>query len=275
MPDMQRDRGGKAMSGSVVLDRASVGYGTKVVIRDITLEVERGEILALVGPNGGGKSTVLKTIAGQIRALGGSVAVAGKDPKETDPRELAKMMAVVLTGRIRPERMTGFDVAAMGRYPYTGRMGILSAEDRRITEESLELLEARDLAEVPFEEMSDGQKQRILLARALCQEPEILVLDEPTSYLDIRYKIMLAKLLRKLAREKNMTVLLSLHEPEMVPYLADRVLCVKGDTIFRQGKPEEILTREGICELYGIPEKDYEESWLKFISDTGCGNGVY
>ncbi|MCR5370776.1 MAG: ABC transporter ATP-binding protein, partial [Clostridium sp.] len=171
--------------------------------------------------------------------------------------------------------MTGFDVAAMGRYPYTGRMGILSPEDRRITEESLELLEARDLAEVPFEEMSDGQKQRILLARAICQEPEVLVLDEPTSYLDIRYKIMLAKLLRKLAREKNMTVLLSLHEPEIVPYLADRVLCVKGDTIFRQGKPEEILTREGICELYGIPEKDYEESWLKFISDTGCGNGVY
>ena len=250
------------MTYTVELQQAAVGYGEKTVVRDITLHVRSGEILALIGPNGGGKSTILKSIAGQIRALGGTISVMGKDPGKADPAEMAKIMAQVMTGRIRPEQMTGFDVAALGRYPHTGRMGRHSPEDRRITQEALALLEAEDLSEVFFEEMSDGQKQRILLARAICQEPEVLILDEPTSYLDIRYKILLTTLLRKLSRERGMTILLSLHEPEIVPYAADRVLCVKGDVIFGEGTPEELLTEEFIGKLYDLSPEDMEKSWI-------------
>lgn len=250
------------MSYTIVLQQVSVGYGTKAVVRDITLQVREGEILALIGPNGGGKSTILKSIAGQIRLLGGHIAVAGQDPAKAEPGELAKHMAQVMTGRIHPEQMTGFDVAALGRYPHTGRMGLLTPEDRRIAREALAMLEAENLSDVPFEEMSDGQRQRILLARAICQEPEVLLLDEPTSYLDIRYKVLFVKLLRKLAEERGMTILLSLHEPEMVPYLADRVLCVKGDTVFGEGSPGEILTEEKLCELYDLSPEAFRESWL-------------
>ena len=250
------------MTYTVELQQAAVGYGAKTVVRDISLKIQKGEVLALIGPNGGGKSTILKSIAGQIRVLGGRIAVAGKDPTKADPGEMAKVMAQVMTGRIHPEQMTGFDVTALGRYPHTGRMGLLSPEDRRITQEALALLEAEELSEVFFEEMSDGQKQRILLARAICQEPEVLVLDEPTSYLDIRYKILLTKLLRKLARERGMTILLSLHEPEIVPYAADRVLCVKGDVIFGEGTPEELLTEEFIGKLYDLSPEDMEKSWI-------------
>ncbi|MBQ4149105.1 MAG: ABC transporter ATP-binding protein, partial [Clostridium sp.] len=144
------------MTYTVELQQAAVGYGAKTVVRDISLKIQKGEVLALIGPNGGGKSTILKSIAGQIRALGGTISVMGKDPGKADPAEMAKIMAQVMTGRIRPEQMTGFDVAALGRYPHTGRMGLLSPEDRRITQEALALLEAEELSEVFFEEMSDG-----------------------------------------------------------------------------------------------------------------------
>ena len=162
---------------------------------------------------------------------------------------MARKVAVMLTERMKPELMTCHDVVATGRYPYTGRLGVLSGEDENKVDEALMAVHAQELGIRNFLEISDGQRQRILLARAICQEPEVMILDEPTSYLDIRHKLELLEILRKLAKEKEITVIMSLHEIDLAQKISDKVVCVKGDRIAGFGNPEEIFTEEKIREL--------------------------
>ena len=172
-------------------------------------------------------------------------------------RDISRRLSVLMTAHIRPELMTCFDVVATGRYPYTGRLGILTEEDRRKVSQCLELVHASDLAEADFSRISDGQRQRVLLARALCQEPEVLVLDEPTSFLDIRHKLELLAILKDMVRERRLAVLMSLHELDLAQKISDFVVCVHGDVIERQGPPEEIFTSAYIMELYGAARGSY------------------
>lgn len=153
----------------------SVGYHGNVLIHDICTEIKKGEILTLIGPNGSGKSTILKSITKQLTLIGGKVTIGEKNLKDLSYKELATKMAVVLTQRAKPELMTCYEVVAAGRYPYTGRLGILTREDEKKTQEALEIVHATEYAEKSFEAISDGQRQRILLARAICQEPEVLI----------------------------------------------------------------------------------------------------
>ena len=187
----------------------TVGYRGVPLIRDIALRVNRGEILTLIGPNGSGKSTILKSLIRQLALIGGTVYLDGKSLQTLPERDLARTMSVLLTEHVRPELMTCWDVAAAGRYPYTGRLGLLSDEDRAKVDEALALVGADELADRDFSCISDGQRQRVLLARAICQEPEILILDEPTSFLDVKHKLELLAILEKMAREKKMTVIMS------------------------------------------------------------------
>ena len=235
----------------------SVGYRGQALIRGINVSLSRGQILTLIGPNGAGKSTILKTITGQLPAIAGEVLIAGRNLNDWPRGELAKKMAVVLTERVQPEMMSCFDVAAMGRYPYTGRFGALTEEDRRIVLDTLRRVRAEDIADRDFTEISDGQRQRILLARALCQEPEVLVLDEPTSFLDIRHKIDLLGILLEEARERQMTVILSLHEIDLAEKISDLVMCVKGDTVSMLGAPVEVFTDARIASLYDLSRGSY------------------
>ena len=230
----------------------AVGYNGKALIHGIELGVKRGEIVTLVGPNGSGKSTILKTITSQLERISGQALLSGKDLREYSRKELAEQMAVVLTGRLQTELMTCRDVAAMGRYPYTGRLGILSEQDERKVDEALAQVHAEHLAERSFDAVSDGERQRILLARAICQEPEIIVLDEPTSFLDIRHKLELLSILHRMAREQKITVVMSLHEVDLAMKISDRILCVRGEEIFACGTPEEVLSDEVIRELYDL-----------------------
>ena len=167
----------------------TVGYDGSPLIRDIALGVRRGEILTLIGPNGSGKSTILKSLIRELSLLGGTVYLDGREMQRVPASEMARIMAVLMTERVRPELMTCWDVAAAGRYPYTGRLGLLGREDREKVAQALALVHADGFAAQDFSRISDGQRQRVLLARAICQEPEIIVLDEPTSFLDIRYKL--------------------------------------------------------------------------------------
>ena len=194
-------------------------------------------------------------------------------------------MAVVLTDRMKPELMTCYEVVATGRYPYTGRLGILTKEDEKKVEEAMAAVHAVELGNRDFNEISDGQKQRILLARAICQEPEIIILDEPTSFLDIRYKLDLLSILRNMAKEKNITVIMSLHEIDLAQKVADKILCVKGDQIAHYGKPEEIFEENTIRELYDIDNGFFDPLFgsieLKKVSGasqvfvlSSCGGGI-
>ena len=237
----------------------TVGYRGVPLIRDIALRVHRGEILTLIGPNGSGKSTILKSLIRQLALIGGTVYLDGKSLQTLPERDLARTMSVLLTEHVRPELMTCWDVAAAGRYPYTGRLGLLSDEDRAKVDEALALVGADELADRDFSCISDGQRQRVLLARAICQEPEILILDEPTSYLDVRHKLEFLSILQKLCREKALTVILSLHELELAEKISDRILCVNGRAVDRIGTPEEVMTDGYITQLYGIRMGSYDE----------------
>ena len=238
-------------------ENMTVGYGKTPLIRQIGIHVRAGEIVTLIGPNGAGKSTILRSVIRQLGLLEGTVYLDGMPMKGMGEREIAKRMSILMTERIHPELMNCEDVVGTGRYPYTGRMGILTAEDRGKVREAMELVHAWDIASRDFSQISDGQKQRILLARAICQDPSVIVLDEPTSFLDIRHKLELLTILKDLVRRKKVAVLMSLHELDLAQKLSDYIVCVKGEYIERCGTPEEIFTSSYITGLYGITKGSY------------------
>ena len=244
-------------------ERMEVGYDGRPLIRNIRMELNRGEILTLIGPNGAGKSTILKSITRQLSLIGGVIYIDGQEMLRMKGNELAKKQAVVLTERIRPEFMTCEDVVSTGRYPYTGALGLLGDEDKRKVREALELVHATEIRDRDFSAISDGQRQRILLARAICQDPELIILDEPTSFLDIRHKLDFLTILGRMAREKQVAVIMSLHELDLAQKISDQVMCVKGPVIDKTGTPEEIFSAEYIQKLYGVEQGSYN-------AELGC-----
>lgn len=243
----------------ITTEKISVGYDGKPLIEEVEIALRKGEILTLLGPNGAGKSTILKSIARQLSLIAGTVRLDGEDMRTLTGAELSKKMAVVMTKRLRGELMTCEDVVATGRYPYTGRFGVLRAEDHAAVQNAMELVQVAEIGDSLFDRISDGQRQRVMLARAICQEPEILILDEPTSYLDVRHKLEFLSILQKLCREKALTVILSLHELELAEKISDRILCVNGRAVDRIGTPEEVMTDGYITQLYGIRMGSYDE----------------
>ena len=237
----------------------SVGYHGKELIRKIEISLKQGEIVTLIGPNGAGKSTILRSIAKQLSYIRGSVYVEQIPLENLGGKELAKKMAIVFTERITPELMTAWDVVAMGRYPYTGGLGILTDEDRKTIEQSMEQIRILELKNRNFMSLSDGQKQRVMLAKALCQEPKILILDEPTSYLDVKYKLEFLAMLQEMTRKKKIGVLMSLHELDLAERVSDWIVCVKGDEIRYYGAPEDVFRTGFVNELYGITDGTFRE----------------
>lgn len=235
----------------------AVGYGGKPLIENICLHVRRGEIMTLIGPNGAGKSTILKTLARQLTPMAGAVYLDKQALGQMAEKELAQRLAIVTTERIDPELMTCRDIVSTGRHPYTGRLGLLRAEDRTIVENALAQVHAGELAELPFAQVSDGQRQRVLLARALCQQPDVILLDEPTSFLDIHHKLELLDILKNLVRQQRLAVVMSLHELDLAQRVSDMVVCVEKSGALRMGPPEQIFTEENIRALYGLTQESY------------------
>ena len=236
----------------------SAGYDGKALLDQVALSVHRGEIAVLIGPNGAGKSTLLKTLARQLAPVAGAVYLDGQAIHQMSGQALARRLAIVTTERIAPELMTCADVVRTGRYPYTGRFGLLSPEDEAIAAGVLASVHGEDLADRPFACISDGQRQRVLLARALCQQPEVILLDEPTSFLDIRHKIEMLEILRRLVKEQQLAVVMSLHELDLAQRIADTVICVQEGGMGRIGTPEQVFDAGYIRSLYRLEKGSYD-----------------
>ena len=257
----------------VKFDDLSVGYNGKAIINDICIDIKKGEIVALIGPNGAGKSTILKTLTKQLAIIKGQVGFEGRNMHKIPNKELSQKMSVVLTERLKTDLLTCYDVVASGRYPYTGKLGILMPEDEHKVDEAIAAVHATELGPRDFNAISDGQRQRILLARAICQDPELIILDEPTSFLDIKYKLELLSILRNMAKKRNITVISSLHEIDLAMKIADKIICVKGDHIYRYGAPDEIFDEEMIKELYEIDNGFFDPLYgsIELPAPTGEG----
>ncbi len=248
------------------LKELSCGYGKKVIVKGIELEADAGEMICLIGQNGSGKSTVLKTIASMIPPISGSILIDGKNRSDISRNEAARIMSVLFTERVNYDRMTCFEAVSAGRYPYTGRLGILSDDDKRIVNDAMKLTKTYELRDSDIRFISDGQRQLVMLARAIAQQPRIMILDEPSSFLDINNKLRLLGILKKLTATKNMTVIMSLHELELAKQFADRLICIKNGAPDKTGTPDEILSDGYIKELFDIDDEyTYEISDIRQV----------
>lgn len=249
----------------------TVGYDRIPLIKNINLGVRPGEILTLIGPNGSGKSTILKTITKQLKTIGGSVFLGKESMRELTDREISRHLSMVMTERIHTELLSGRDVVATGRYPYTGRLGILSDKDWEKVDEAIALVHAGEVQQQDFRKISDGQRQRLMLARAICQDTQILVLDEPTSYLDMGFKLDILANIRMLARKKKLAIIMSLHELDLAQKISDTIACVKEDRIDRIGTPEEIFTGDYVQQLYGVQACNFDPQTGQMFLDKPQG----
>ncbi len=248
----------------LTFQNTSVGYGGKALIEGISFSVNKGEIVALIGPNGAGKTTILKTAAGLLTPVSGNVLLFEKPVSEYSGSERAKLMSVMLTDRRDVDYMTCREVVSIGRYQYTGMFGSLKESDKAMVEESLELIGAKSIADKEYRTLSDGQKQRVLLARAIVSEPKVLLLDEPTGFLDIGYKISFFETLKKLTEAKQIAVLLSMHETELVKKVADRVICISRENrVEKTGSAADVITPDYMEHLFSITPGKYEDYYGK------------
>ena len=272
-------------NAKIGLSKVRAGYEKKIVLDEVSFTVKPGHILTLMGPNGSGKSTLIKTISKQIESLGGSVFLTGEDMNSLKRVDIAKRMSVMLTERPDPEYMSCMDVVEMGRIPYTGTFGRLDDKDKAAVNEAMELVHITELKDVSYRNISDGQRQRVMLARAIAQDPEVLIMDEPTTFLDIRYKIDLLTILKNLVKKKHIAVILSLHELELAGKISDEVLCVSDGKVQAYGKVEDIIKSGYIEKLYGIQSGKYIETYgsielspvkgePKVFVISGAGTGI-
>ena len=240
-------------------ENLSVGYDNKIVVGGVDVKALRGNMICLLGPNGSGKSTILRTLSGILSPVEGTVYINKNNINKTVKSTLAKKMALVLTEKMNPGLMTAYEIVAMGRHPYTGFFGRLKSEDHEIVKNSLNAVNALNLSHRYYNELSDGEKQKTMIARALAQEPELIILDEPTSHLDIRHKVEVVETLGELCREKGITVIMALHDIDLAIKGCQQVIMVKEGKIVAHGIPEEIVNENVIENLYDISNASYSD----------------
>ena len=227
-----------------------VGYGQKQVIKGIDLGFFPGEFISLLGPNGAGKTTLLRTFSRHLPPLCGSIYLNGRNLRQVSSEDLAKSMSVVLTQRVVPPLFKVYDFVAMGRYPHTTWTGKLRQEDGCVVMEALSLVRAENFIFRDLSTLSDGERQKVLIARALAQEPSIILLDEPTMHLDLKHRMEVMSILQGLCREKGILVIASLHDVDVAARVSDKVALVKGDSITAFGPPEDVLRDDIVSDLY-------------------------
>lgn len=230
----------------------TVAYDGVDVVHDASVTLRPGEVTVLVGPNGSGKSTLLRTIARLQRPRTATLVIDGTDGLALTPREFSRRVALLTQGRPTPSGLTVRDVVEFGRYPYRGRWGRADPDGRAAVDRALAMTGVADLAERGAEHLSGGQLQRVWLAGCLAQETGVLLLDEPTTYLDLRYQIELLDLVRDLADDHGIAVGAVLHDLDQAAALADRIVLLHEGRIVADGLPDDVLTAERLTDIYGI-----------------------
>ncbi|MEA2007828.1 MAG: ABC transporter ATP-binding protein [Chloroflexota bacterium] len=255
------------------LDKLTVAYGDHLALNGVTLEVSPGEILAVIGPNGAGKTTLIRAVSGVIPIKSGAVYSDGRDLSKLTPGQRAKLLAVVPQARPLGGMFTVEQTILMGRTAYMGWLGQPDDDDLAITQLAMQRTKMTHLAERRIAELSGGEQQRALLARALAQATPILLLDEPTNHLDLQHQMNILSLVRELAIEQNLAVLMAIHDLNLVSFFADRVALFVNAELRTLGTLEEVLTEENISAAYQTPVQvlPHPNSGVPLILPTGAG----
>ncbi|ACF14898.1 ABC transporter-related protein [Chloroherpeton thalassium ATCC 35110] len=247
------------------------GHRIRTIVKDLVLELNRGELVCLLGPNGAGKSTLMRTLSGIQMPLAGSIDISGKPISKMSSKEIALHLSIVLTERITVGNLSVYALVALGRSPYTGWMGNLSKDDEQIVREAIEITGTEPFVNAHLSDLSDGERQKVMIARALAQDTPIILLDEPTAHLDLPNRVEIIRLLRKLTQEKGKSILMSTHELDLALQAADKIwlmqekkdgaLDAKSELL--AGIPEELI-------LNGQFEKAFARDGFLFDRATGA-----
>jgi iron complex transport system ATP-binding protein len=235
------------------IDSLSVAYGDKVVLRDVSFEVQPGEILALIGPNGAGKSTLIRAVTGVVPVKSGQVSVDGQDLAGLSHAQRAKILAVVPQARQLGGAFSVEQAVMMGRTPYLNWLGQEGEADKAAVRSALEQTYLETFADRQIAKLSGGEQQRVLLARALAQSTPVMLLDEPTNHLDLQHQTNLLSIVKRLADEKDLAVVMAMHDLNLVSFFADRVALLVNGELKGLGTPLEVIRAEQISAAYHTP----------------------
>ena len=233
------------------LEGVSLGYGRNLVVSNLTFQVMPGEMVGLIGPNGCGKTSIIKALCRVISPYSGKILLDGKTISNIPRAELARLLGVVPQNPNLPEAFTAFEVVLMGRNPHLGLLQYESGRDLAMAWWAMERTATKPLAERRMSQLSGGERQRVTIARVLTQEPKAILLDEPTANLDISHQLEILDLIKKLCREKNLTVLAALHDLNLATQYCDRLVLINNGQVHAEGTPREVITDKNIKAVYG------------------------
>lgn len=249
----------------------NIGYKTPklkiLVAQNIDLELAKGSLTALVGANGIGKSTLLKTILGFEKEFRGAILLADKNISEITPKELAQSISVVLTEKLPSSNLSVYELVALGRQPYTNWIGELSAEDKEKIEQAIELTQIHSFVHKKHFELSDGQLQKVMIARALAQDTEVMILDEPTTHLDLLHKISVFKLLKRLVQQTQKCILFSTHDIDLAIEFCDEIIVMTPEKI-QKDSPDNLIQNGVFDELFSGESVWFDPEKRKFVFDN-------
>jgi len=245
----------------LTIDHLTTGYGNKIVLDDISFTIEDGTVVALIGPNGSGKTTLIRAASGVLPVMGGEIRVDGHLLNTLTEQKRARLLSVVPQIRSIPPAFSVREVVALGRTPYLNWLGQLSSADNAIIESAIAQTDLVEMVERPIADLSGGEQQRVLLARALAQETGVMLLDEPTSHLDLQFQVSLMEKIRELAHpaaqtpgeQRTRAILVAVHDLNLLSLFADRVVLLVSGRIFATGTPEEVLQEEVLSQAYRTP----------------------